>query len=253
MAPHCPLATGEGQQEASHQHSDAEIEFEVVLEWLQRVCSANDILTAGKPIPCTVFHGQQAPDISFRGYLERLRTFSGCSPACFVVAVSYLERLGELEPDMRINSINMHRLMLTAAMVACKLFDETFYCNAYWARVGGVPPSEMNKLELEFLFLIKFDLHRTKEHYDEVLKRLVFDTWDGRALPYNLDSLGPVPMSTGAGEGSPTNVVDTGSEARLFHKAIQGARRHRPCTDAAETASEAMKHAQLRADAAQRA
>uniref|UniRef100_A0A7S0WBJ7 Cyclin n=1 Tax=Hemiselmis tepida TaxID=464990 RepID=A0A7S0WBJ7_9CRYP len=256
MDPHRDGQTWAGDevhQEVSHPpHDDGgnDFEFDVVLEWLERECPANDVLTAGQPIPCTVFHGQRVPDITYRGYLERVRTFSGCSPCCLVVAVSYLERLAELEPDMRVTSINMHRLLLTATMVACKLFDETFYCNAYWGRVGGVPPSEMNKLELEFLFLIRFDLYRTKEQYEAFLVRLAGHAWDGRALgPGVARELVPDPGGDW-GKGSPTNVVGNHGkgEGGWHRKAIDGAHgaRNAPvCADTADGAAEAMGHARL--------
>lgn len=49
-----------------------------------------------------------------------------------------------------------------------------FYNNAYYARVGGVSTSEMNKLEMKFLFSLDFRLHVTVEtfgKYCSILKR----------------------------------------------------------------------------------
>lgn len=43
-------------------------------------------------------------------------------------------------------------------MVAAKFIDDCFYNNAYYAKVGGVNESEINALELDFLFLINFSL-----------------------------------------------------------------------------------------------
>jgi len=260
MSFHSNSATEASEQAPSNQPQDcdSDIEFDVVLEWLERQCTANDRQTANKPIPCTVFHGQRVPDITYRGYLERVLTFSGCSPACLIVAVSYLERVGELEPDMRVTSINMHRLLLTATMVACKLFDETFYCNAYWARVGGVPSSEMNKLELEFLFMIKFDLHRTKEQYDRLFHRLISEAWEGGSgdLSAKWASM-PSLADSDAGEASPTNVVGNGvadGADKWLRKAMEGARNAlnaRACADASVTgASEALQHPPLGAQVA---
>eukprot|EP00163_Fabomonas_tropica_P009578 TRINITY_DN193_c0_g1_i1.p1 TRINITY_DN193_c0_g1~~TRINITY_DN193_c0_g1_i1.p1 ORF type:complete len:230 (+),score=58.66 TRINITY_DN193_c0_g1_i1:1036-1725(+) len=52
---------------------------------------------------------------------------------------------------------------MCSVMLAAKFIDDTYYNNAYYARVGGVPCGEMNSLELEFLFLINFGLHTTPE------------------------------------------------------------------------------------------
>ena len=44
-------------------------------------------------------------------------------------------------------------------MLAAKFFDDRFYNNDYYARVGGISNKEVNVLEIEFLNLINFSLH----------------------------------------------------------------------------------------------
>ncbi|KAG9326362.1 hypothetical protein KVV02_003713, partial [Mortierella alpina] len=51
-----------------------------------------------------------------------------------------------------INSFNIHRLLITSILVACKFSSD----------VGGLPLSELNQLELEFLFLSQFELNTTE-------------------------------------------------------------------------------------------
>uniref|UniRef100_J3L978 Cyclin n=2 Tax=Oryza brachyantha TaxID=4533 RepID=J3L978_ORYBR len=46
-------------------------------------------------------------------------------------------------------------------MVAAKFMDDIHYNNAYFARVGGVEVAEMNGLELELLFALRFRLNVT--------------------------------------------------------------------------------------------
>jgi hypothetical protein len=50
-------------------------------------------------------------------------------------------------------------------MLAAKFFDDQYFNNQYYAKVGGVPCGEINSLEVEFLFLINFSLHVTEEVY----------------------------------------------------------------------------------------
>ncbi|XP_028194962.1 cyclin-U1-1-like isoform X2 [Glycine soja] len=69
------------------------------------------------------FHGVRAPSISIPKYLERIYKYTNCSPSCFVVGYVYIDR---------------------------------HYNNAIYARVGGVSNAELNKLELELLFLLDF-------------------------------------------------------------------------------------------------
>ena len=43
-------------------------------------------------------------------------------------------------------------------MLAAKFFDDLFYNNAFYAKLGGVNPAEMNTLEVELLHLLNFSL-----------------------------------------------------------------------------------------------
>ncbi|GJJ74182.1 hypothetical protein EMPS_06540 [Entomortierella parvispora] len=61
-----------------------------------------------------------------------------------------------------INSFNIHRLLITSILVASKFSSDVFYPNVRYARVGGLPLSELNQLELEFLFLSQFELNTTE-------------------------------------------------------------------------------------------
>ncbi|KAG6722364.1 hypothetical protein I3842_03G155500 [Carya illinoinensis] len=67
------------------------------------------------------FHGVRAPSISVQRYLERL-----------------------------------YKLLVTSVMVASKMLDDEHYNNAFFARAGGVSNAELNRLELELLFLLDF-------------------------------------------------------------------------------------------------
>lgn len=61
--------------------------------------------------------------------------------------------------DFHVHSLNVHRILLSSVMVAAKFLDDFYYSNEFWAKIGGVPNSELNTLELEFLFMTNFDLH----------------------------------------------------------------------------------------------
>ncbi|EXC23142.1 hypothetical protein L484_018273 [Morus notabilis] len=104
----------------------------------------------------SAFQGVRAPSISIAKYLERLYKYSSCSPSCFVVGYVYIDRLLHKYPDSLVVSLNVHRLVVTSVMVASKMLDDVHYNNAFYARVGGLSNSELNRLELELLFLLDF-------------------------------------------------------------------------------------------------
>ncbi|GBG88060.1 hypothetical protein CBR_g46429 [Chara braunii] len=155
----------------------------VLATLLERLVARNErhvMTTATTPYasPCrgklTVFHGLRAPSITIDKYLERIFKYANCSPACFVVAYVYIDRLIQRQPELPITSLNVHRLLVTAVMVAAKFLDDVYFNNGYYAKVGGVTTAEMNRLELEFLFRLDFRLHVTTgvfEHYSSHLEK----------------------------------------------------------------------------------
>ena len=52
--------------------------------------------------------------------------------------------------------------MIISLLVATKFFDDKYYENTYYAKVGGIKISEFNSLEALFLQLINFKLYVTE-------------------------------------------------------------------------------------------
>lgn len=84
------------------------------------------------------------------------------APMVFIAALAYLARVtvqcaSEL---LSITRENWYRLTTTAILVAAKVYDEhsSSRLNAHFARSAGIALSEMTRLELDFLYLIDFDL-----------------------------------------------------------------------------------------------
>lgn len=65
--------------------------------------------------------------------------------------VYYIDRLCALYPDFTINTLTVHRFLITAATVAAKGLSDSFWSDSTYARVGGVKIAELKLLELEFL------------------------------------------------------------------------------------------------------
>eukprot|EP00475_Leptophrys_vorax_P021246 TRINITY_DN28965_c0_g1_i3.p1 TRINITY_DN28965_c0_g1~~TRINITY_DN28965_c0_g1_i3.p1 ORF type:complete len:137 (-),score=10.96 TRINITY_DN28965_c0_g1_i3:41-451(-) len=84
---------------------------------------ADPVVNASRKL--TVFHGLRAPNIDIDKYLERIFKYANCSPACFVVAYIYTERMLARDDDMAITSLNVHRLLITTVMLAAKFLDDS--------------------------------------------------------------------------------------------------------------------------------
>lgn len=149
------------------------------------------------------FHALRPPAISIKDYLQRVAKYAACSGECFVLALVYIDRIIQSNPTFVVNSLNIHRLLITSIMLAAKFFDDQYFNNAYYAKVrdetsgigqrrgcnlrfahlccfllcsfadqvGGVPCNEINSLEVEFLFMW-YDTKKTSGEQ----QRLALDT-----------------------------------------------------------------------------
>lgn len=101
-------------------------------------------------------------------YLKRMLKYTKCSPCNFVIGVIYLQRLkeGSSGGALRLTPFNIQRLLLTAVMLASKTHDDYFVSNKQWALVGDLHLSELNVLEIEMLYDLKFSMTVTREEYD---------------------------------------------------------------------------------------
>lgn len=143
--------------------------MEVLADVLSRLVEANDSQEQRPAI--TKFHALRPPSISILDYLTRILRYANCSGECFVLALVYIDRLIRHQ-NFVICGLNIHRVIVTSITLAAKFFDDAFYNNVYYAKIGGVPVRELNSLELEFLFLINFTLHVSPLDYYRYQKEL---------------------------------------------------------------------------------
>lgn len=119
----------------------------------------------------TKFSAAKQPAISIIDYLERIHKYARCSTSCFVLALVYIDRLIQRD-NFVLSHLNVHRVVITSIMVAAKFFDDLYFNNAFYARVGGIPTRELNDLEVDFLLRVNFSLRVAPaefEHYNNEL------------------------------------------------------------------------------------
>jgi len=145
-------------------------QVEALSDVLIKLCERNDRCMI-KSTPATRFKALRRPQITITAYLKRIAKFSHCSEECFVLALIYIDRIIRSH-DFLVNSYNVHRLVIASVMVAAKFFDDQYFNNAQYGRVGGVSSQEINQLEIEFLFMINFELFVDKKIYTIYDKRL---------------------------------------------------------------------------------
>ncbi|KAJ3366116.1 hypothetical protein GGF31_008130 [Allomyces arbusculus] len=122
------------------------------------------------------FHAKTVPPIALRAYLARMARYAPCPNVVFVAVLVYLDRVAAARTrPVALVAATAHRLALTAVVVATKFWSDVFYTNAHYAKVGGVPTAELNRLEMEFLFRAGFELAIDPRDLDEVAGHLLFD------------------------------------------------------------------------------
>ncbi|KAK5584004.1 hypothetical protein RB653_005611 [Dictyostelium firmibasis] len=133
----------------------------------------NILLKAGTQYHSNLFVSptSEVPKISITEYLTRLVKFSPCSKECFIMIIVYIDRIIS-KTNFIINSFNIHRLLITAIMVASKYIDDIFYNNEYYSHIGGVNREELNRLEISFLNLLQFDLSCPLPDYLDYFSKL---------------------------------------------------------------------------------
>jgi hypothetical protein len=118
-------------------------------------------------------------------YLERMFKYSRASPCCFAIAVIYLARFNARHPSLELTSRTIQRFLLVATMLATKFYEDNFFLNSTWcgcsflnffsqkpskskwvdpvlrrrAKIGDIPLTQLNSLELTFLLAIDFNLN----------------------------------------------------------------------------------------------
>jgi len=142
---------------------------------LNQICERNDQFISSINItPLTRFHALQAPRITIKSYLKRIAEKCDCSEGCLVVALIYIDRLILTNRCFLVNSLSIHRVIITSIMLAVKFCDELFFTKPYYSDVMLVSIKELNMLEIDFLFRINFDLGIETSLYDAYNERFIF-------------------------------------------------------------------------------
>lgn len=167
--------------------AEGSILVKVLATVLERLVNTNTATAITDPGQVTKFHALKAPGICVEAYLDRIHKYASCSNECFILALIYIDRLIERN-NFLLTELNVHRVVITAILLAAKFFDDAYYNNAYYAKVGGVLLSELNGLEVDFLFRTNFSLHVQPEVFEKYKAELMAHSINSGLIPPHLAS-----------------------------------------------------------------
>lgn len=141
------------------------------------VCSAIEQLLAqcsqlSYDGPTTAFHARHLPTISVQAYLARIFRYAPCSAECFITSLLYIKKVLDVKGLAFLQNTTVHRLLIAAVLLSSKYLDDIYYNNKFYAKIGGISSQEMNRLELDMLFSLGFDLSVDKEQFEEFVSLL---------------------------------------------------------------------------------
>ncbi|KAF9287397.1 hypothetical protein BGZ68_001899 [Mortierella alpina] len=215
---------------------------------LERITTANDKIKQALPEPesplvmtpaqhqihtsFTRFHARSIPSISINAYLTRILKYCPCANECFLSLLVYFDRMARNVEEITggegrqfsIDSYNIHRLIIAGIMVSAKYFSDVFFTNSRYAKVGGLPVSELNQLEVEFLtlnnFALAISIEELQTYGDQLMKHWMCeevanrDPEDDTSAPGVPAALAPAPESCDQHDGEASKDARDQSEHR---------------------------------------
>jgi len=105
------------------------------------------------------------PHITMVAYFKHMWQYGTSHMPVYFRALAYLQLFIVKHPSIHVTALNIHRLFLSAVLIAHKFDEDDHWNNTRWAKVGGVPSREINQLEIQFCSDLDFDLYLTPEQY----------------------------------------------------------------------------------------
>ena len=116
-----------------------------------------------------IFYLEDIPLISIKDYLNRIQSITKVEDNTLILSLIYIDKICE-KTSIILSEYNIHKILFTSILVAIKFNEDLYYKNKDYAKVAGVSTKELNKMEREFLRLIKFETYVNKQIFDKYKK-----------------------------------------------------------------------------------
>lgn len=113
------------------------------------------------------FDSSRVPGISIHDYMSRIHQYADCSDSCYTIAFIYIDRLLQKNPAFVLSMKSIHRLVITAVVLAIKYSDDIYADNVVYSKIGGVTLDELNSLERELMAFLRYELFVSPKTYEQ--------------------------------------------------------------------------------------
>jgi hypothetical protein len=96
----------------------------------------------------SIFNSSSQPPIRLDAFLRRIHKYTHFSPQCLILAIIYIDRYNMSKEEFSLNWLNVHKILLTALLIAVKFHDDLYYDNKAFELAGGVNTAQLMKFEL---------------------------------------------------------------------------------------------------------
>jgi len=143
-------------------NSKVEPSFEQVAALMGRLVIEGTYHSVGQ----SVFDTRTIPGVPIFTYATFLFEAFRCSLSAALYTIAYLERLVHEQNEVQITSYTVHRLLLSAFVVANKFVEDDKFSMQAFAHVGGVDIKDLTRLESSFLKQIRYRLYVSQEAFE---------------------------------------------------------------------------------------
>ena len=135
----------------------------VISNLLKKICEKSSKKSKEKE-KINPFLSKKIPLISIEKFFERICKLTKIENSTLILIMIFIDRICELN-EIELNYFNIHKLIIGSLIISIKYNEDYFFSNKIYAKICGISKEEINKIEIQFLKLLKFNLFVNHEIY----------------------------------------------------------------------------------------
>ena len=119
--------------------------------------------------PDDPFSTKSPPKVTLQYFFGRIKRYSKIDQSTLIIILIYADRMCTIS-NIILNPHNIHRIILGCLLLAIKYNEDIYFTNEHYAKIGGVPLEELNKLEFYSIEFLDFNLYVSEDIYQKYFK-----------------------------------------------------------------------------------